>query len=141
VVVGFGMAIDTRGGPHFLDVPTTNPFYPYIETAYNGGLVGGYADGTFRWGSGVTRAQLSKISVVAARWPLIDPPSPSFGDVPMGSPFYSYIETAYCHGIIAGYSDGMFKPGNGATRAQICKIVALAAQGGGEQCSPQAVIR
>ncbi len=136
VVLGFGMPINTSGGPHFSDVPTTNPFYAYIETAYNAGLAGGYADGTFRWGSGVTRAQLSKIAVLAARWPVIDPPTPSFADVPAASPFYGYIETAYCHGIVAGYSDGTFRPGNGATRGQISKIVTLGAQGGGAQCNP-----
>ena len=37
--------------------------------------------------------------------------------------FYDYIETAYHHGIISGYADGTFRPGNSATRGQICKIV------------------
>ena len=37
--------------------------------------------------------------------------------------FYSYIETAYNHGIISGYADGTFRPGNNATRGQISKIV------------------
>src|SRR5205814_3257442 len=40
--------INTFGGPHFSDVPPTNPFYQYIETAYNRGIISGYADGTFR---------------------------------------------------------------------------------------------
>ena len=37
VVIAEGFPIDTTGGPHFTDVPTTNPFYVFIETAYNRG--------------------------------------------------------------------------------------------------------
>jgi hypothetical protein len=65
IVAAFAWAINTSGGPHFVDVPTTNTFYPYIETAYNRGVVSGYADGTFRPGFNVTRAQLSKMLYVA----------------------------------------------------------------------------
>jgi hypothetical protein len=43
--------------------------------------------------------------------------------VPPGDPFFCFIETAYNQGIISGYSDGTFRPGNNATRGQICKII------------------
>ena len=55
---------------------------------------------------------------------------PTFRDVPESDPFYSFIETAYHHGIISGYTCGSncleFRTGNSATRGQICKIVYLA---------------
>ena len=41
----------------------------------------------------------------------------------MSDTFYGYIETAYNRGIISGYADGTFRPGNNATRGQISKIV------------------
>ena len=50
MVLAEGFPINTTGGPHFTDVPTTNPFYVFIETAYNRGLISGYSDGTFRSG-------------------------------------------------------------------------------------------
>ena len=57
-----------------------------------------------------------------------------FQDVPHGDPFYGYIETAHTHNIISGYSCGsgclVFRPGNSATRGQICKIVYLAVTSG-----------
>ena len=46
-----------------------------------------------------------------------------FTDVPSTQAFYTFIETCYNHGIISGYADGTFQPGNNATRGQICKIV------------------
>ena len=64
--------------------------------------------------------------VIAAGWPLVNPPTPTFSDVPVEHPFYTYIETAYDHAIISGYADGTFRPGNNATRGQISKIVYLA---------------
>ena len=139
VVLGFGLSIYTPPTPTFRDVPPTDTFYPYIETAYHSNLVSGYTCGGqgepcpglyFRLGNQVTRGQLSKIVVLAAGWPLLDPPTPTFRDVPKGSPFFRYVETAYARGIISGYSCGEgcleFRPGSSATRGQICKIVYLA---------------
>ena len=128
VVLAEGFTINTAGGPHFTDVQTSNPFYVFIETAYNMGLVSGYADGTFRWGANVTRAQLSKIIVVAEGWAINTSGGPHFNDVPASSAFYGYVETAYNRGIISGYSDLTFRPNNNATRGQIAKIVYAALQ-------------
>jgi hypothetical protein len=126
VVLAFRYPYFTPPTPTFTDVPTSNPFYVYIETAARYNIVTGYDDGTFRPFNDVTRGQLCKITVIGAGWLLIDPPTPAFNDVPRGSAFYNYVETAYCHQIIEGYEGGMFKPYNYATRAQISKIVCLA---------------
>jgi hypothetical protein len=115
--------------------PTTHAFYQYIETAYYQGIISGYSCGTgcleYRPGNSVTRGQLCKIVVLARGWTLYAPPVPTFRDVPTTDPFYAHIETAYNRGIISGYSCGAgcleFRPGNSATRGQICKIVYLAA--------------
>lgn len=40
-----------------------------------------------------------------------------------GDTFYSFIRCLACRGIISGYSNGTFKPGNDVTRGQIAKIV------------------
>jgi hypothetical protein len=51
----------------------------------------------------------------------------SFTDVPADSTFYIWIRCLACRGIISGYSDGTFKPGNEITRGQIAKMVSNAA--------------
>jgi photosystem II stability/assembly factor-like uncharacterized protein len=126
VAIAEGWPDDTTGGPHFNDVPENNPFYPYIETAYNRGVISGYSDGSFRWGNNVTRGQLTKIVVQAEEWNIDTTGGPHFTDVPPADPFYSWIETAYNRGIISGYSDRTFRPGNSATRGQISKIIHVA---------------
>jgi hypothetical protein len=50
-----------------------------------------------------------------------------FSDVPPGSTFYDYVRCLACRGIVSGYSDGTFRPGNNVTRGQLSKIVAGAA--------------
>jgi hypothetical protein len=123
VTLAEGWEINTTGGPHFSDVGPGSAFYNYVETAYNRGVISGYADGTFRPDSDVTRGQLCKIVVLAEGWPINTTGGPHFTDVPAGSVFYGFIETAFNRGIITGYSDGTFRPGNPATRGQIAKIV------------------
>ncbi|MFL5734814.1 MAG: M14 family zinc carboxypeptidase, partial [Chloroflexia bacterium] len=144
VVLAYNIPIYTPTSPTFNDVPTTDTFYQYIETAVQRTIVSGYNCGGsgepcpgfyFRPGNLVTRGQLSKIVVVAAGWTPFDPPSPHFLDVPRSNAFFQYVETAYCHQIISGYDCGgpgepcpglYFRPGGNATRAQIAKIACLA---------------
>jgi hypothetical protein len=142
VVIGFGLPTFIPASPTFRDVPADYPFYMYIETAVHNNVVSGYSCGSgcleFRPGNNVTRGQLSKIVVIAAHWTVREPSIPTFQDVPVDHTFYTFIETAYCHGIISGYSCGVncleFRPGNNATRGQISKIV-YEAIAGGRACS------
>jgi hypothetical protein len=47
--------------------------------------------------------------------------------VPEGSTFYDFIRCLACRGIVNGYADGSFRPGNNVTRGQLSKIVSNAA--------------
>lgn len=60
----------------------------------------------------------------------------SFTDVPNDHTFYANIRCLACRGIISGYSDGTFKPGNDITRSQIAKMVSNSA-GFDEDPGPQ----
>ncbi|MFL5731879.1 MAG: S-layer homology domain-containing protein, partial [Chloroflexia bacterium] len=85
VVLAEGWTIYTPPYPRFIDVPPTHPFYSYVETAYSRGIISGYACGAgcleFRPGNNVTRAQLSKIVVLAENWAITPPSTPTFRDV------------------------------------------------------------
>jgi hypothetical protein len=117
-------------GARFNDVCPDNWAYTYIEYMAQHGIISGYADATFRPNNTATRAQLSKMIVSARGWALVTPATPSFRDVPASNPFYSYLETAKSHGVIAGYSCGAncfdFRPNNNVTRAQSSKIIVTA---------------
>lgn len=151
IVVGaFGLTPQTAGGPHYADAPADSTFYQWIETASYYNIVNGYpcgGDGEpcnaqnqpyYRPNNNVTRAQLTKILVLAAEekdptnWPLLTPAQATFADVPSGSTFYSYVETAFAHTLIDGYVCGdagepcpgrYFRPNGTASRAQLSKMV------------------
>ncbi len=113
---------------NFSDVSPSDYFYEAVRYLYCAGIVSGYGDGTFRPYNNATRAQLTKIIVLAEGWSVDCPDTGHFSDVPTDHPFFCYIETAYEHSIISGYGDGTFRPDNNVTRAQLCKIIVLAQQ-------------
>ena len=43
-----------------------------------------------------------------------------------GSTFYTFIETIFNRGLVGGYGDGTFRPGNPLTRGQLSKVLSLA---------------
>lgn len=131
----------------FADVPQDNTFYPYVQWMACAGYVSGYGCGSdgepcpgsyFRPGAGVTRGQLLKMVVNAAGGPFVETQSATFADVPVGSAFYQYVETAAAHNLIGGYACGgagepcdellrpYFRPGNYITRGQLSKVIAIA---------------
>ncbi len=126
----------------FIDVPVGSTFYPYIHCLACLGIINGYSDGTFKPNNNVTRGQLSKIVTNAAGFS--DPqPAQMFQDVPVGSTFQLYIGRLASRGYISGYACGgpnepcvqprnlpYFRPNNNATRGQITKIDANAAEFG-----------
>jgi hypothetical protein len=130
VVKTRGWAEDLTGAPHFTDVPATDPFYSVIETAYNHGVLSGYADHTFRLAAPITRGQMSKMVVLAFGWTPDPSGGPVFRDVDASNPFYAQISTIYAHGLVSGYDCGPgcldFNWGGFLTRGQFAKVLANA---------------
>ena len=144
VALATGLTAPMPGSPTFADVPTTNPFYTWVEISAANSVVNGYSCGGssepcpglyFRPGANVSRGQLSKILVSAVGWLPLVPGAPTYGDVSPTNPFYGYVERASANGIVGGYDCGgvgepcpgrYFRPGGTSTRAQACKMISLA---------------
>jgi hypothetical protein len=140
VPTGTATNIPPTGTPclvQFTDVPPSNTFYPYVRCLACEGIIGGYADGTFRPNADVTRAQLSKIVANSAGFN--EPVTrQTFQDMPPGNVFHPFVERLASRGIIGGYPCGgqgepcvgsglpYFRPNANATRGQISKIVSEA---------------
>ena len=123
VVRAKGIAINTTGGPHFSDVPTTDGFYDVIETLYNTGVVSGFSDGMYRPSRDVTRGEFSKI--IGRTWsiPIDITAAPHFTDLGESSGSFQYVETLLNNGIISGYSDSTFRQDNPVLRQEVAKMV------------------
>lgn len=110
-------------GQTFSDAPPGSTFYIYIERIARRGIVGGYEGGTFRPGGPATRGQIAKVLSNAAGFSEARS-GQTFPDVGPDTTFYVYVERLAARGIIGGYPDGTFRPGNPATRGQVAKMVA-----------------
>jgi hypothetical protein len=130
-------AIPTPCSVQFTDVPASQPFHDFVQVLACRGIIGGYADGSFRPYNNVTRGQVTKFVVNAAA---LNDPIPvtqqTFADVPASYPFWLYIERLAGRVYISGYTCGgpgepcdsqarpYFRPGANLTRGQLSKIVA-----------------
>lgn len=125
----------------FNDIPSTLWAVDYVNRLAGLGVIGGFAqqDTTvlFKPNNTATRGQLSKMLALATGWQLINPGTATFNDVPVGSTFFQYVETAADRGVISGYDCGgpgepcpgrYFRPNNNVSRGQVSKMIQLAFQ-------------
>ena len=89
------------------------------------GLMKGYADGSFRPDSNVTRAEFVVMMNNALGFEAAD--DISFTDVKAGAWYYNAVAKAVTAGYSKGYTDGSFKPGAAITRAEAAVMIANAA--------------
>ena len=100
-----------------------------VTEAQVGTLADGYADGTFKPFTSISRAQFTKMAVVGLDIPPAQPRVASFKDVAPGTLYYPFVEGALAFGndgLIHGYdtpAGPYFKPGSGITRAQAFTIL------------------
>ncbi len=85
------------------------------------GLVSGYADGTFKPGNAITRAEFTVIAYNA--FELETTSRKAFDDVKTSDWFYQPVSQMAAQGFISGYGDGSFKPNAPITRAEAAIIL------------------
>ena len=71
----------------------------------------------------LTRAQVAAFLVRSAKWPLLNPTTPNFSDVPKSHMFYRYIETLRAHGVTYGCGNGKYCPNSKVTKAQMAAFL------------------
>lgn len=83
----------------------------------------GYEDGTVRPSNQITRAEVATVFFRLMTGVNASSVSP-FTDVLTGQWFNEAVSTAAAAGILRGYGDGSFRPGNNITRAEFAAIAA-----------------
>ncbi|MBU0577424.1 S-layer homology domain-containing protein [Patescibacteria group bacterium] len=122
-ILAFGYSINTSVDEHpFSDVPRNSWFAPYVEEAKRLEIIEGYPSGGFGPNDYITRAAALKIIIEASEIDFSGY-TPDFPDVDTSSWYAPYVGYAQANGIISGYPDGTFGPGNYITRAAVAKIV------------------
>jgi hypothetical protein len=110
----------------FPDVPKDAWFAPYVAAAKAAGVIDGYPDGSFKPSGFVNRAEAMKMFTAASGVSVTSIATPVFPDVSAREWYSSYVNFAGSKGVVNGYADGKFKPGNNINRAEIAKMAANA---------------
>jgi uncharacterized secreted protein with C-terminal beta-propeller domain len=109
----------------FSDIRAGTPYRRAIDALEGRGVVEGYADGTFKEGNEINRAEFLKI-VLESRDDMEFSGSDCFPDV-NDEWFAKYVCTAKAEGIVSGYPDtGRFEARKFINFAEASKILALA---------------
>lgn len=112
----------------FEDVSVSHENYHAIEFLKENGIVNGFSDNTFRPENKLNRAEALKIIVEAFDVSTSSNYSGQFTDVNADDWFASYVVAGKNAGIINGYNDGSFKPGNTLIVAEALKIILVASK-------------
>ena len=110
-------------GESFSDVPRTNPFYRFAETAYHRGVITSCASFQFCPSLQVPRDQMAMM-VLKAKDPHWVPTAciagqEMFADVPAASPYCRWVEELARRGVVAGCGGGNYCPSLFVSREQL----------------------
>jgi len=114
----------TSTGTPFVDVAPDAWFTPYIAYAYNQGILVGLNNvgSYFRPNDAITRAEYTELACRFAGATPRGDYGARFPDVPTNHWAYSSIGYAASRGWVNGFDDGLFRPDETITRAQMVAI-------------------
>ncbi|MDO4542372.1 MAG: S8 family serine peptidase [Bacillota bacterium] len=112
----------------FTDVKSTDWYAPYIAWGVDNGIINGYGDGTVRPTVNITREEMCAMlnRFIAYRNITLNNVNESINFVDTSSISDWAMDNVYNlvrGGIIEGYQDNTFRPGNNATRAEVAAMV------------------
>ena len=106
----------------FSDVSSDQWFNNAVSTLANAGILSGYADGTFKPGNNITRAELATIVARFLENQVSAGVNVNLNDI-SGHWAEGFIIEVAENGIITGYPDGTFKPDQAITRAETVTMI------------------
>jgi hypothetical protein len=116
-------------GASFSDLAPSDWGYKEVLSLTDQKIIAGYPDGTFRPEAQITRAEFCKLiakTVTRGLDPKF-PTRPTFPDVSQNHWAYGYVEAVAAQGWVNGFPDGNFRPEQSITKAEVLKILVVAA--------------
>ncbi|MBR1507652.1 MAG: S-layer homology domain-containing protein [Eubacterium sp.] len=131
-------ALRAGGESEFTDLPVTNSMYPFVERASDLGIISGIPNtrtGSTKFNP-VKPVQRDQFAIMLFNLAKIQgvvdkdykPTSTKLKDISKDSTGYEAIVWADENGIVTGFANGNFKPGNNISRAQITLMLMRYAQ-------------
>lgn len=111
----------------FSDTVAKHDYFAAVQYLEYEGLVNGYADGSFKPGQPINRAEFTKIIMLGA-FPNDVPAKVAtkcFPDFEAAEWFSVFVCLAKDKNVVSGYGDGLFRPANNVNLAEALKIITL----------------
>jgi glucose/arabinose dehydrogenase len=133
-VVGSNTVQRIAGLATFTDVPTTHPFFEWVEALVRAGLTGGCVPNPPQYcpNSTVTRSEMAVFLIRGIHGAAFDPPAATgtaFVDVPANHLFGKWIEQLARDGVTGGCGSSMYCPDANVTRGQMAVFLLRAMHG------------
>ena len=119
-------------GESFPDVPTSNPFYAFVENIFHNGVTGGCPAGNYCPDGTTLRKQMAVFALKAKYGRAYVPPPCAgvFTDVACPGPFTDWIEDLHAQGVVAGCGAGpIYCPDGAVSRQQMAVFLLRSLQG------------
>lgn len=111
-------------GSSYADIPAGSWAENTVYAARDYGLMQGAGDGTFGFGTTITKAEFITVLSRMFGWEPVSPDIPAFSDVARNAWYYTGIETALVHNVID--NTGTFRPGAPITREEMAVMLVRA---------------
>nr|MBQ4454002.1 S-layer homology domain-containing protein [Clostridia bacterium] len=108
---------------HFLDVPYEASYLPYVNWAYQNGVIQGTTADTFDPDGNCKRCDLAVMLYRMYGKPSVSGQTIPFTDVPKSAYYYNAVVWAYNKGYIKGTSSKKFNPNGTITRQDMVVIL------------------
>lgn len=112
----------------FADINSAHPHFKAISFLKDEGVIQGYPDGSFKPDNRVSRVEVIKFILEGIKADVKNTNSLPFSDTDSNQWYSKYLHTAHELGIVDGYPDGTFKPGNSVNKVEFLKMLIEAMQ-------------
>lgn len=131
VLLAFGLYDENAKEAGFTDVAPGDWYASYVASAVACGVINGISETEFGAGQNITRQDMAVILLRAAQAAGKSfektQEALAFSDAADISPYAAEsVLTLYAAGVIGGFGDGTYRPGQAATRAQVARLVCVA---------------
>jgi len=122
MIEGLGLSKKTSFRGYFKDVLITHWAWPYIEAAYEAGIIAGYGSNEFLPENQIKRVEMASILFKSGAFE-VNYSGEAFVDVPVGYWGYVPVMSARNAEIINGYPGNYFRPEQAMSRAEAAKVI------------------
>ena len=122
LVESLGFSKKSSYSGYFKDVPSSHWAWPYVEAAYDLGMISGYGENLFQPEAQIKRVEMAAMLLRSGAFSL-DYSGTTFNDVSPGHWGFVSVMSARNASVINGYPGNYFRPEQAMSRAEAARVI------------------